>query len=102
MARARFSAAARRDLSNILGYIANESGSATTARSFVRRLQEKCDDLAALPGTIGASRPELADDLRSYAFKGYVIFFCYEGDILRVITVLQGQRDVLSYFESDD
>jgi toxin ParE1/3/4 len=54
-----------------------------------------------VPGTLGRSRPELRPDLRSFAFKGYVIFFRYRGDRFEVVNVLEGHRDAITYFRDD-
>jgi plasmid stabilization system protein ParE len=45
----------------------------------------------------GPARP----DIRSFAFKGYVIFFRYEGDGFEIVNVLEGHRDVIAYFRDD-
>ena len=58
--------------------------------------------LASLPGTLGRPRPALRPDIRSFPFKGYVIFFRYEGDAMEVVNVLEGHRDVPSHFGKDD
>jgi len=92
-------AAARRDFAEILAFITKESGSLTVGRAFVNALRGKCGNLAALPGTLGRHRPELRADLRSFPFKGYVIFFRYRGDIFEVVNVLEGHRDILGYFQ---
>lgn len=68
------------DLVNILEYITGQSGSLLIGRRFVDALRQKCRDLASLPATIGRARPELRPDVRSFAFRGYVIFFRYYGD----------------------
>jgi plasmid stabilization system protein ParE len=39
--------------------------------------------------------------MRSFAFKGYVIFFRYEGENFEVVNVLEGHRDIVSYFQQD-
>jgi hypothetical protein len=39
--------------------------------------------------------------IRSFSFKGYVIFFRYEGDTFRVVNVLEGHRDIIAYFRED-
>jgi plasmid stabilization system protein ParE len=52
-----------------------------------------------LPGTLGRARPELRPNIRSFAFRGYVIFFRYEGERLEVINVLEGHRDVESFYK---
>ncbi len=37
--------------------------------------------------------------MRSFAFRGYVIFFRYDNDRFEVINVLEGSQDFDSYFE---
>lgn len=90
--------AARRDLVNILRYVTRESGSVVVGRSFTERLRQQCAKLALLPGQIGTLRPELMPDIRSFAFKGYVIFFRYEGDRLLIVSIIEGHRDIDAYF----
>lgn len=89
------------DFVAILDYIARESGSRIIGRRFVNRLRDQCKKLASLPGTLGRLRPELQPGLRSFAFKGYVIFFRYEGDTFEVVNVLEGHRDIVAYFRND-
>jgi toxin ParE1/3/4 len=94
-------ASARRDFSGILDYITRESGSLAIGRGFVDVLRNQCKKLASLPGTLGRPRPELRPDIRSFAFKGYVIFFRYQGEVFEVVNVLEGHRDIITYFRDD-
>ncbi len=89
---------ARQDFRDILRYLAKESGDRATARAFVNRLQQQCGKLASLPGTLGRARPELRPDIRSFAFRGYVIFFRYQAETFEVVKVLEGHRDFPSLF----
>ena len=89
---------ARQDFRDILRYLAKESGDRATARAFVNRLQQQCGKLASLPGTLGRARPELRSDIRSFAFRGYVIFFRYQAETFEVVKVLEGHRDFPSLF----
>jgi toxin ParE1/3/4 len=91
---------AHHDLIDILQYITRESGSLAVGRAFVDRIRQQCAKLASLPGTLGRARPELRPDIRSTSFRGYVIFFRYEGDDFEVVNVLEGHRDVDAYFEA--
>jgi plasmid stabilization system protein ParE len=86
------------DFVSILQHIARESGNRAVARQFVDRLWDQCARLAALRGTLGRPRPELGTDLRSFAFKGYVIFFRYTADSFEVIKVAEGHQDIDAYF----
>jgi len=90
------------DLVDILDYITRESGSLVVGRRFVGELRQKCRVLADLPGTLGRSRPELRADIRSSVFKGYVIFFRYDGDHLEVVNIIEGHRDIDELFPSAD
>lgn len=51
---------------------------------------------------MGRPRPELRVDLRSSVFKGHVIFFRYIDDVLEVVNVLEGHRDIDSHFGADE
>jgi toxin ParE1/3/4 len=99
--RLRFSAGAKDDLDSIAEYIARESGSRAVAERFARGLRDKCIDLARAPIQMGRARPELRRDLRSHPYRNYVIFFRYVGDVLEVVNVLEGHRDIATFFGSD-
>ncbi|MBP7000569.1 type II toxin-antitoxin system RelE/ParE family toxin [Amaricoccus sp.] len=98
MRRLVYLAAAERDLISILDYVTRESGSAAIGLAFTKRLQARCARLAALPGTLGRARPELWPDLRSFPVGNYVIFFRYRDDVLEVVNVLEGHRDIDAFF----
>jgi toxin ParE1/3/4 len=89
---------ARADIATIHAYIEETSGSSTTAARFARQLNRQCRRLAELPGTLGRPRPELRRDLRSQPYGNYVIFFHYVGDVLEIVNILEGHRDIEAYF----
>ena len=101
MPRLVYLASAREDLLAILTHLARESGSVAVGLGFVQSIRSKCRALAALPGMMGRPRPELGPDLRSFAFKGYVIFLRYRDEALEVVAVLEGHRDVEARFDDD-
>ena len=101
MRRLVYLPSAKRDFEAILDYITRESGSLAVGRAFAGVLRGQCQKLAALPGTLGRARPELRPDIRSFAFKGYLIFFRYHGDSFEVVNVLEGHRDMIGYFRDD-
>ncbi len=39
--------------------------------------------------------------LRGIAFEAYVIFFRYAGDVLEIVNVLEGHRDIEGYYSDD-
>lgn len=94
--------AARADLGDVLDYITRQSGSQAVGRNFAGTLLAQCRKLAALPGTLGRARPELLPGIRSFPFRGYVIFFRYGDDVLEVINVLEGHRDMAAHFHDRD
>jgi toxin ParE1/3/4 len=90
---------AKADLVNILEYIARESGNLIVGRRFVDALRQHCRKLPALPGTLGRARPELRPDIRSVAFKSYVIFFRYVDDTFEVVNIIEGHRDIEALYK---
>jgi toxin ParE1/3/4 len=94
-----FLASADDDFVTILEYTTREGASLAVGWGFVDRLRRQCRKLAALPGTLGRARPELRPDIRSFPYKGYVIFFRYDQDVLEVVNVLEGHRDIIGYFD---
>ncbi len=87
------------DFVSILEYITRESGSIQIGQDFVDRLQRQCAKLAKLPGTLGTARPDLQPNLRSFAFKNYIIFFRYTDRSFEVVNVLEGHRDSTGFFK---
>lgn len=98
MARLRWLSSAQADLIGTLEFIARQSGSPAVGARFVADLRRKCAELAALPGTMGRPRPELRPDIRSVAYKGYVIFFRYETGAMEIVNIVHGHRDIDSWF----
>jgi toxin ParE1/3/4 len=50
---------------------------------------------------MGRPRPELRPDLRSHPFKSYVIFFRYLEDTLEIVNILEGHRDIDTFFGNE-
>jgi toxin ParE1/3/4 len=96
----RFTDAALDDITAIASYIAEVSGSVSMGERFAHQLFDKCEQLALLPGTMGRTRPELREGMRSAAYKSYVIFFHYDGDVFEVVNVLEGHRDIDAFYNT--
>ena len=90
------------DLVDILEHITRESGNLTIAKRFVRLLRDRCRHLASLPSVMGRPRPELRPEMRSFPFRGYVIFFRYAHDAFEVVNILEGHRDITGHFRDRD
>jgi toxin ParE1/3/4 len=102
MARLRYSAEARDDLDSIAAYIADRSGNRTAAKQFANELRRRCRELASSPIRMGRSRPELRMDLRSIPYKNYSIFFRYVGDVVEIMNVIEGHRDMQALFRKNE
>lgn len=89
---------AKRDLAEIKHYISERSGGSNIGQSFVEELVEKCQSLAKAPFRLGHARDELQIGLRSYAYGNYVIFFRYHEEVMEVITIIEGHRDIKAIF----
>lgn len=100
MPRLRWLPEARRDLLDIIDGILRGGGSKAVALRFTDQLRQRCNTLAALPGTMGRARPELGPGLRSVAHGEYVVFFRYFGDKFEVVGIVHGRRDIDHLFES--
>lgn len=99
--RLHLSSQALDDLAGIGDYMLRESTSIEVADGFVDRLIGRCEKLASLPGTLGRERSELGAGIRSVAFRSYVIFFRYDKDLLEVVAIVEGHRDIDAYFDQD-
>lgn len=87
---------ADRDLDEIWFNIASDSIS--QADKFIDLLTERFVLVAGLPRA-GRARPELLPGLRSFAFRGYVIFYSLSKDGVLIERVLHGARDVARIFK---
>jgi plasmid stabilization system protein ParE len=90
------------DLKELQRYIATESGNRTVGKLFATKIMDQCEKMASLSTSIGRPRPELRADMRSFPFKGYIIFFRYQNDRLEVVNILEGHRDIEAYFQDND
>jgi len=86
------------NLVEIARYISKKSKNRAIGQRVANDLWSKCMQLAALPGTLGRPRPEIRSDLRSFPYKGYIIFFRYLPDTFEVVNILEGHRDLPTYF----
>ena len=98
MRRATFLRSVQANLLDIHVYIAEANGSVRLAERFVRDLRDQCHGLAAFTSMVGRARPELRPDIRSFPFRGYMIFFRYQDERFEVVNILEGHRDIDSFF----
>ena|SRR5436305_1858530 len=98
MYQLRYLKRARADLIEIKTYIAKQSRSNDVANRFMEKLRDQCQKLAELPGTIGRTRPEIMEGLRSFPYGNYIILFRYNGDFLEIVSIIEGHRDIEGLF----
>lgn len=101
MRRLEYNQAAQEDLLGIARFIRASSGHRNVASAFAGTLRKQCEKIAMLPGTIGRPRAELRPDLRSFAFKGYLILFSYTADAVVIVNIIESHRDIGAQFEKD-
>ena len=63
------------------------------AGTFVVELVDKCRAIGDRPN-IGRLRPEIGEDVRSRAYRNYVILYRIEPDRVRILRVVHGARDI--------
>ena len=96
MSRLFFSPASRRDLLQILDYIAQDNPQAATR--FVDQIEQKCHSLAESPD-MGFPRNELLPQLRVWPVGNYLVFYRPADDGIEVVRVVHGARDIPKLFE---
>ena len=95
MARYVISPLAEQDMGAIGDYIAQDNPH--RALTFITELRRQCAKIASSPKACRA-RPELGENIRSYAFGNYVIFFQDNSEELCIVRVLHGAMDIENRF----
>jgi toxin ParE1/3/4 len=87
---------AEADLDSAWLYVAQESGSTETANRFTDALLERIWVLSQFP-QIGRRRDrDLREGLRSFVFGEYVVLYRFDGEVVFVLRILHGSRDISS------
>ncbi len=89
---------ARQDLLEIWAYIADDSEAA--ADRILDRIDAAVRGIADHPA-MGRARPELGAGLRSFPVGGYIVFYRLSAEVIEVVRVLSGFRDV-GHHDLDD
>ncbi len=95
MSRAFFSPSARRDLLDILEFIARDKPGA--ALRHVERLEDACQVLAKNP-QLGTARDDLVPQMRVWSLGRHAIFFRPTDGGIEIVRVVDGARDFVSLF----
>lgn len=95
MARIWISPLAEQDLEAIGDFIAQDNPH--RAFTFIAELRNQCAKIAASPKAFRL-RQELGENIRSFAYGNYVIFFQESQGTLCVVRVLHGAMDIENRF----
>jgi toxin ParE1/3/4 len=90
---------ARADLSEIWNYYA-KLGGRHRADNTVRRISHACGVVEDHPFA-GRARDEIRSGLRSITARPYVIFYRLREDVVEIVRILHGRRDVDDIFAGD-
>ena len=102
MRRLRLNASAKRDLREIATYLRFEGVDRRSITGILSALGAQCQKLADLPGDLGRPRPDLAEGVRSFPFRGYAIFFRYSEDEIEIVHVLSTRQNVRAHLTGED
>lgn len=93
MMQIKWSARSQQDLRDLKAYIGK--GSPYYARLFIMRLMQTVEKLADFPA-IGRYVPEACgrEDIRELIFQGYRIIYLLKSNIIFILTVIHGSRDL--------
>lgn len=91
--RLRIATLARLDMDEIQDFIARDKPAA--ARRWIAKTRVQFSLLVKNP-EIGELRSELGENIRSISHGSYVIYFRQSEDILEILRVLRGSRDIQS------
>jgi len=95
--RVRKSVLAEQDLDEIWLYIAPDN--ITAADALIDKIAEKCALLAAHP-ELGRTRPEIMEDVHSFAVGNYILFYRPQPGGIELVRVLHGARDLPNAFHT--
>jgi toxin ParE1/3/4 len=93
--RAYFSSSARRDLLEMLEFIARDKPRA--ALSHVERLEKECSRLAS-NSELGTARDDLLPRMRAWSVGKHVIFYRPTTNGIEVVRIVHGSRDLEGLF----
>jgi toxin ParE1/3/4 len=68
-----------------------------SGENFIREFTEKCRYLTNFP-LIGKGYPELQPGLRGIQLKPYIIFYITTDEVVEIVRVLRGDRDLKALF----
>lgn len=91
--------AAKDDITDIAGYIDEKAGAIVAAR-FIDRIIATVESLSRMPHR-HRERDELGAGLRVIGFRRYLIFYRIDGNVVSIIRVLHGARNITAKLLSE-
>ncbi|MGK7926879.1 MAG: type II toxin-antitoxin system RelE/ParE family toxin [Spirulina sp.] len=90
---------ASRDLTEITNYFASRN--IDKGEELLATFNKKCKQLIKFP-QMGRSYEEVRPNLRGLPLNGYIILYQITEDLLEILRVVHGSRDLENLFESDE
>jgi toxin ParE1/3/4 len=98
--RVRFSEEAKADLREIGAFIGKHSR--YWSARFLRELTYACRNIADMPLRFPLVPDREESGIRRRVYKGYLIFYRVEGDVVSIIHIMNGARDFERVLFPDD
>lgn len=98
MRKLRVSVLAEQDLDNIWHYVATESGSIEIANGFLDSLTSYFPLFCQITQA-GTLRDEIAEGVRGFPARNYIIYYRLEDSTVLISRVLHGSRDQASAYK---
>jgi toxin ParE1/3/4 len=98
MAEINHSPQSEADLEAILEFL--HQNQPAVAERYATAFYEKGQALARFP-EMGRLRPEIAPNLRSTLVHPYVLFYRVEDEIVQIVQILRGKRDLRRIFQEE-
>jgi toxin ParE1/3/4 len=89
--RVRLTDAARRDIGEIVKWIAKDSPA--RAKSFGKELMASCRALKDFPEAFPIVALKFGGEIRRKTYRNYLIFYNISGKVVEIVHVIQGARD---------
>jgi len=87
------------DIAHITRYIAERSANREVATAYRDKLMAKCQSLADSEFQLGTLRRNLGFDIRSMVEGNYLIFFRYIDDVVEIVHITEGHRNLKFLFD---
>lgn len=99
--RIRLAPQARADLDEIWLYVAQESGSISTATRLIDSIAGKFTLLAQHPFIGRSLESHLRPGVRTFSAGNYLIFYSLRAEELRILRIIHASRDAFSVFAQE-